>query len=126
MSIDPRNLLKSAALALAFALGSAAPALAATATPAPQRETLSLNEGWRFHLGDIKPESFPGGQGVNLYGPDITYHGAKAGTAWGAAARGYDDKDWKRVTLPHVWVVEQPFDEKALKQQGYRPRITSS
>jgi beta-galactosidase len=89
---------------------------------APLRETLSLDEGWRFHLGDIKPESFPGGQGVNLYGPDITYHGATAGSAWGAAARGYDDKGWKQVQLPHDWVVEQPFDEKALKQQGYRPR----
>jgi beta-galactosidase len=89
---------------------------------APLRETLSIDEGWRFHLGDIKPESFPGGQGVNLYGPDITYHGAKAGSAWGAAARGYDDKGWKQVQLPHDWVVEQPFGEKALKQQGYRPR----
>lgn len=109
---------------LAFCLATLNPAACAqaAAAPAPLRETLSLNEGWRFHLGDIKPESFHGGQGVNLYGPDITYHGAKAGTAWGAAARGYDDKGWKRVTLPHDWVVEQPFDEKALKQQGYRPR----
>jgi beta-galactosidase len=86
------------------------------------RKVLSLDEGWRFHLGDIPRESFPGGQGVNLYGPDITYHGAKAGSAWGAAARGYDDSSWRRVDLPHDWVVEQPFDEKALKQQGYRPR----
>lgn len=86
------------------------------------RERLSLDENWRFHLGDIKPESFAGGQGVNLYGPDITYHGAKAGCVWGAAARGYDDKGWQRVKLPHDWVVEQPFDEKELKQQGYRPR----
>ena len=86
------------------------------------RQTLSLDEGWRFHPGDIARDSFAGGQGVNLYGPDITYHGAKAGSAWGAAARGYDDKSWKRVDLPHDWVVEQPFDEKALKQQGYRPR----
>jgi beta-galactosidase len=95
---------------------------AATATPATLRQTLSLDEGWRFHLGDIARDSFAGGQGVNLYGPDITYHGAKAGSAWGAAARGYDDSSWKRVDLPHDWVVEQPFDEKALKQQGYRPR----
>jgi len=89
---------------------------------APLRETFSLDEGWRFHLGDIARASFEGGQGVNLYAPDITYHGAKAGSVWGAAARGYDDKSWKRVNLPHDWVVEQPFDEKALKQQGYRPR----
>ncbi|HEV6964670.1 beta-galactosidase GalA [Roseateles sp.] len=105
-------------LALAFLTLS----LAASVRAAPLRETLSLDEGWRFHLGDIRRESFPGGQGVNLYGPDITYHGAKAGSAWGAAARGYDDSGWKRVDLPHDWVVEQPFDEKALKQQGYRPR----
>lgn len=107
---------------LAICLASPSPAAHAQAAPAPLRETLSLDEGWRIHLGDIPRESFPGGQGVNLYGPDITYHGAKAGSAWGAAARGYDDSGWKRVDLPHDWVVEQPFDEKALKQQGYRPR----
>ena len=95
---------------------------AGTASAPPLRQTLSLDEGWRFHLGDIARDSFAGGQGVNLYAPDITYHGAKAGSVWGAAARGYDDKGWKLVDLPHDWVVEQPFDEKALKQQGYRPR----
>ena len=101
---------------------SAAPTPTAPVAPSPLRDALSLDEGWRFHLGDIAPDSFPGGQGVNLYGPDITYHGAKAGCAWGAAARGYDDSSWRRVNLPHDWVVEQPFDEKALKQQGYRQR----
>lgn len=101
--------------------GMCAP-FAGTASPESLRQTLSLDEGWRFHLGDVARDSFAGGQGVNLYGPDITYHGAKAGSAWGAAARGYDDKAWKVVDLPHDWVVEQPFDEKALKQQGYRPR----
>jgi beta-galactosidase len=61
---------------------------AATASSAALRQTLSLDEGWRFHLGDIARASFAGGEGDNLYGPDITYHGAKAGSAWGAAARG--------------------------------------
>jgi beta-galactosidase len=78
--------------------------------------------GWRFHLGDIPLNSFPGGEGIRLYGPDITHSGAMAGHAWGAAARGYDDKSWRQVNLPHDWVVEQPFDENAFKQQGYRPR----
>jgi beta-galactosidase len=86
------------------------------------RETLSLDLGWRFHLGDIPLNSFPGGEGIRLYGPDITHSGAMAGHAWGAAARGYDDKSWRQVNLPHDWVVEQPFDENAFKQQGYRPR----
>lgn len=93
--------------------------LAAAESPCEQ---LSLDQNWRFHLGDIPLNSFPGGQGVNLYAPDITYHGAKAGSVWGAAARGYDDRNWRQVNLPHDWAVEQPFDSKELKQQGYRPR----
>lgn len=86
------------------------------------REQLSLDSNWKFHLGDIAPDSFPGGQGVNLYAPDITYHGAKAASVWGAAARGYDDRNWRTVNLPHDWAVEQTFDSKELKQQGYRSR----
>ena len=57
-----------------------------------------------------------------MYGPDITHHDAKAGHAWGAAARGFDDKSWRQVDLPHDWVVEQPFDVNAVAAQGYRPR----
>jgi len=120
--MDRLTLIGAAALCLAAMSPAARAQSAGTAAPAPLRETLSLDEGWRFHLGDIPRDSFPGGQGVNLYGPDITYHGAKAGSVWGAAARGYDDSSWKQVNLPHDWVVEQPFDETALKQQGYRPR----
>jgi beta-galactosidase len=86
------------------------------------REKLSLDQGWRFHLGDIPLNSFAGGDGIRLYGADITHSGAKAGHAWGAAARGFDDSDWRQVNLPHDWVVEQPFDQHAFKQQGYRPR----
>lgn len=86
------------------------------------RQTLSLDQGWRFHLGDIPLESFAGGEGIRLYGPNITDNGSKAGLAWGAAARGFDDSSWQQIHLPHDWVVEQPFDAKAEKAQGYRPR----
>lgn len=93
----------------------------ATAAESP-RERLSLDANWKFHLGDIPRESFPGGRGVALYGADITHSDGKAGHAWGAAARSYDDQNWRAVNLPHDWAVEQPFDSKALKQQGYRQR----
>jgi beta-galactosidase len=86
------------------------------------RERLSLDTNWKFHLGDIPLKSFPGGQGIALYGPDFTHSGAKAGHVWGAAARGFDDSNWREVNLPHDWAVEQMFDPKAEKQQGYRPR----
>jgi beta-galactosidase len=89
----------------------------------PLREQLSLDANWRFHLGDIPLVSFPGGgQGASIYGPDFTHNDAKTGCTWGAAARGYDDRTWQLVDLPHDWVVEQPFDEAAVKAQGYRPR----
>jgi len=92
-----------------------------TAAVAPG-ERLSLDANWKFHLGDVPLNSFPGGQGIALYGADITHSGAKAGHVWGAAARGFDDRNWREVILPHDWAVEQPFDPKAEKQEGYRPR----
>ena len=115
--------MKIAPLLRVFGVGAWAVLLAVqlVATESP-REQLSLDANWRFHLGDIPLDSFPGGQGIALYGPDITHSGAKAGHTWGAAARGYDDKSWSLVNLPHDWVVEQPFDQSALKQQGFRPR----
>jgi len=70
--------------------------LAATESP---RARLSLDANWKFHLGDFPRESFPGGQGVALYGADITHSDGKAGHAWGAAARGFDDRNWRTMNL---------------------------
>jgi hypothetical protein len=54
---------------------------------AGSRLALSLDRGWRFHLGDIP---FP-----VITGHDASYSNAKAGKAWGAAAPDYDDSDWR-------------------------------
>ncbi len=80
----------------------------------PLRERLSLDEGWRFHLGDIPMPVISGHM--------ASYMNAKAGQAWGAADPGFDDSEWRRLNLPHDWVVEGPFDPKANLSQGYRPR----
>lgn len=77
-------------------------------------QKLSLNKGWRFYKGDI---AFP-----VITGQGMTYESAKAGKSWGAAAPGYDDTDWRLVTLPHDWAVENPYDSKANMAQGYRER----
>lgn len=77
-------------------------------------ECLSLDKGWRFHLGDI---AFP-----EIKGHDISYSNAKAGKAWGAAAPGYDDAGWRMLTLPHDWAVEGGFNADANLSQGYRDR----
>ena len=93
-----------------------ADAQAENVTPAAtSRETLSLDQGWRFHLGDIPSSAFV----PNQYDPQGTF---KSGEACGAAAPKFNDTGWRTLDLPHDWVVEQPFDPKAIDTQGYRPR----
>lgn len=79
------------------------------------RVRLNFDEGWRFHLGDIPPTAFRANG-------DEAEGGGKGAGAWGAAAPNFDAKGWQTVDLPHDWVVEQPFDPKANRNQGYRPR----
>ncbi|MCX6910880.1 MAG: beta-galactosidase, partial [Verrucomicrobia bacterium] len=106
---------KLSILLVAALLGSCLSAFAADAPkPSAVRERLSLDRGWRFHLGDVP---FP-----VIQGHSDTYHNAKAGKAWGAAAPEFDDAGWRHLDLPHDWVIEQPFSEKANLSQGYRPR----
>ena len=57
----------------------------------------NLNRGWLFHLGD-EP---------------------------GADYMGWDDRAWRRVTLPHDWSVEHPFDRKHSSGTGYLPGGTA-
>jgi beta-galactosidase len=87
---------------------------ASPASPPGQRERLSLDRGWLFHLGDIP---FP-----TIRGQGPSYENAKAGHAWGAAAAEFDDSDWRTLDLPHDWAVEGPFDQNENPTQGYRPR----
>ena len=107
---------------LCCATVQAAPPAAATATSATSqpaaapaaRERLSLDRGWLFHLGDI-------------VSPEVKGHGAsygygKAGFAWGPAGTTYDDGAWRKLSLPHDWAVEGPFDPNENLAQGYRPR----
>lgn len=78
------------------------------------REKVSLDKGWRFHLGDIP---FP-----EINGHENTYFNAKAGKAGGAAATDYDDTNWRVLNLPHDWASESDFDPKNNISQGYRKR----
>ncbi len=117
MQSIPPQCTRIARLAVALSLlvpivGAVTPA---TPTAAPvAEERLSLDRGWRFHLGDIP---FP-----VISGHGMSYGNAKAGKAWGAAAADYDAGDWRVLDLPHDWAVEGPFDKEANLSQGYRPR----
>ena len=88
--------------------------MSAPSATTPGRERLSLNRGWRFHLGDIP---FP-----VIRGHPDSYSNAKAGRALGAAAPEHDDTTWRELDLPHDWAVEGPFDPNENLSQGYRPR----
>jgi beta-galactosidase len=78
------------------------------------RETLSLDRDWRFHLGDIPMPP--------LLDHEASYSNAKAGNASGAAATDFDDTGWSQATLPHDFVLNQPYDPASNPDQGYRPR----
>jgi beta-galactosidase len=91
-------------LLMALSMGVAA-RLAAAADPGP-RETLLMDFGWKFHLG-------------NEWG--IGYGLAKAGTAYGPGTVTYSDASWRTVNLPHDWAIELPFDPAANADHGFKP-----
>ncbi|HEY5281673.1 MAG TPA: beta-galactosidase GalA [Polyangia bacterium] len=89
---------------LSWTLGLfAAPLIAAETSP---RERLSADLGWRFHLGNEWSTA------QNL---------TKAGSSYGPASSDFSDVSWRRVDLPHDWVVELPFDRAADGSHGFRP-----
>jgi beta-galactosidase len=78
------------------------------------RQTLSLDHGWLFHLGDIAPPL------ANTH--IAAYMANKAGWARGAAKSDYDDSDWRSVDLPHDWSVEGTFSPDNHLDAGFLPR----
>jgi len=81
------------------------------------RERLSLDYGWRFHLGDAcdvaKDFGFGSGRAGNFQ---------KTGGFLAASSLGFDDNDWKAVDLPHDWAIELPFtNDPALESKGFYP-----
>ena len=57
------------------------------------RERQNFDNGWRFHLGDVK----------------------------GGEAPGLADKDWRMVDLPHDWSIEGPYSPKNSSGTGFLP-----
>lgn len=102
------------ALAAAAPVAFAEPPLAPPDVPLSPRQDLLLDQGWRFHDGDIP---FP-----EILSQDDSYDNAKAGKAWGAAAASFDDSEWPIVSLPHDFVSFRPLDEHANRAEGYRQR----
>jgi beta-galactosidase len=77
--------------------------LAAADSP---RERLSLDAGWKYHLGDNWPEALR-----------LDKAGANAGPA---SEKLFSDVAWRTVNLPHDWAIELPFDKNADMNHGYK------
>jgi beta-galactosidase len=77
-------------------------AVACASVSAAPRERLSLDKGWRFHLG-----SAAGAERDFGFGKTAWF--SKAGEAGGPASLAFDDGAWRAVNVPHDWAVELPF-----------------
>lgn len=83
------------------------------------REKIKLDRDWWFHKGDFT-EDFP-----NKKSP--AYLSAKTERAlWGPAWKNYDVKAfradmWKKVDLPHDYVIKETPDEKYNEALGFFP-----
>jgi len=88
-------------------IASACAALPVTHLPAANspREHLSLDAGWKFHLGDDWPDAL---------------HLENSGTGGGPASEKFADAYWRVVNLPHDWTVELPFDWAADGSHGFK------
>lgn len=58
-------------------------------------------------------------------GAHYTYKTTKAGQRCPYALDGWDVSGWRKLDLPHDWLVEVPFDEAALSAQGHVRRGTA-
>ena len=66
------------------------------------RQRLCFDDGWRFHLGHASDPAKDFGFGTG-------HPWAKAGEAVGAVRPDFNDGDWRKLDLPHDWVVELDF-----------------
>ncbi|HEU5480824.1 MAG TPA: beta-galactosidase, partial [Candidatus Tumulicola sp.] len=80
------------------------------------RERLRFDTDWRFHLGHASDPARDFGYGA---GEEF----AKSGELFAPVSHAdFDASAWRRLDLPHDWVVELPFvDDHGLTSYGFKP-----
>ena len=83
-----------------------------------QRETILLNAGWRFALGNAASMQKDFGHGTEYF----TYlsKAASANQNTGPAFEKFNDDAWQMVDLPHDWVVDLRYSSSASHSHGYK------
>ncbi|MEM1012775.1 MAG: hypothetical protein AAGI46_11220 [Planctomycetota bacterium] len=81
------------------------------------RETFLMNDGWRFHFGDLAKRNFNAIHGGRF---DVT-EWIKSGNH-GVSFPPYPDDDWREVDLPHDFVNETgDYSEQHERVHGSLP-----
>lgn len=121
-------MLKRISLTIVIVFGAVV-SLAAAETP---RERISFNDGWRFVKGD------PAGTGDSLNYPNLrpwllsgaqVFFSEKNSTRPAGNPGGdvpyvkpdFNDRDWRKLDLPHDFGIEGPFDWKISGKTGKLP-----
>ncbi|MGN6177888.1 MAG: beta-galactosidase GalA [Mucilaginibacter sp.] len=93
--------------------------LAAGAAKAQQgasvREHVKIDTGWRFALGHAYNPALDFYNGTGAFS-----YFAKTGYGDGAASPDFDDRSWRKISLPHDWAAELPFDPRGSTSHGYK------
>ena len=81
----------------------------------PEFQHINFDDNWRFALGNAADPNKDFGFGRTGMG-----YLAKAGAGEGPVSAGYGDGKWRLLNLPHDWVIELPFNEKAEGGHGFK------
>lgn len=81
------------------------------------RERILLDEGWQFAFGNASSPEKDFGCGTEYFNY-LTKAASIHNT--GPYSMKFDASDWKKVNLPHDWVVDLPFEAKASHSHGYK------
>ncbi len=76
------------------------------------RERLSMDFGWKFHLGHLYDMEKDFGYFENL---------SKSGATDGPYGTDFEDSNWQNVDLPHDWLAVFGPDKNADELHAYRP-----
>ena len=81
------------------------------------RETIRMDEGWRFALGnaaDPKKDFGCGTEYFNYLTKANSIHNE------GPYAMKFDDSDWQVTSIPHDWATTLPYAREASHSHGYK------
>ena len=120
-----------AVLALSLAFPFAMNLRAEASSVASPRERDLFNENWRFQKGDPKEI----GDSLNYFKNPVVKEAVIASSTTAGVTDAqrklgdntpyilahFDDASWRKVTLPHDWGIEGPFDQKLPGETGKLP-----